>query len=53
MKSVNSKFSIGTANFDNAYGLNQKKFSKKKIKELVSFLRKKKYYSFRYSDKLR
>ncbi len=41
MKSVNSKFSIGTANFDNAYGLNQKKFSKKKIKELVSFLRKK------------
>jgi len=41
MKSVNSKFSIGTANFDNAYGLNQKKFNKKKIKELVSFLRKK------------
>ena len=41
MKSANSKFSIGTANFDNAYGLNQKKFNKKKIKELVSFLRKK------------
>lgn len=41
MKSVNSKFSIGTANFDNAYGLNQKKFSKKKIKELIKFLRKK------------
>ncbi len=41
MKSVISKFSIGTANFDNVYGLNQKKFSKKKIKKLILFLKKK------------
>ena len=37
MKSVNSKFSIGTANFDNAYGLNQKKFNKKKLKSWFHF----------------